>query len=209
MFKEQMNKLKSFFAKSKKADNEETEEGKGNKRKIENLIVFLVILIITIIAINVIINKEEDTSPKEESAYKVLADLNTSNDNNTDELEKRLEKILGTMTGVGKVNVLITYTQSSEVVAMYNENSTISHTSESDSSGGTRTVEEQGTNKEIIFTEENGESIPATQTVINPKVEGVIVTAEGADDANIKANIVSAVIAVTGAQAHKVQVFAN
>lgn len=35
----------------------------------------------------------------------------------------------------GKVNVLITYTQSSEVIAMYNENNTVSHTSETDSEG--------------------------------------------------------------------------
>ena len=92
---------------------------------------------------------------------------------------------------------------------MYNENKTVSHTSETDSSGGSRNVEEEANNKEVIFTEENGVNVPATQTVINPKVEGVIVTAEGANDANVKANIVSAVVAVTGAQAHKVQVFAK
>lgn len=105
------------------------------------------------------------------------------------------------------MNVLITYTQSSEVIPMYNENSTVSHTSESDGGGGTRTVEETGTNKEVIFTEENGANIPATKTIISPKIEGVIVTAEGVNDANTKANIISAVVAVTGAEIHKVQVF--
>ena len=90
---------------------------------------------------------------------------------------------------------------------MYNENNTSTQTSETDSEGGTSTVEEKGTNKEVIFTEENGNNVPATQTIINPKVEGVIVTAEGATDANIKANIVSAVEAVTGVATHKVQVF--
>ena len=90
---------------------------------------------------------------------------------------------------------------------MYNENNTVSHTSETDSAGGTRTVEEEGKNKEIIFTEENGVNVPATQTVVNPKVEGVIVTAEGASDANTKANIISAVEAVTGVATHTLQVF--
>lgn len=60
----------------------------------------------------------------------------------------------------------------------------------------------------MIFTDENGSNVPATKTVVNPKVEGVIVIAEGAGDANVKANIISAVEAVTGVQAHKVQVFA-
>ena len=72
---------------------------------------------------------------------------------------------------------------------------------------GTRTIEEKGTNKEVIFTEENGSNVPATQTIVNTKVEGVIVTAEGANDANTKTDIVSAVVAVTGVATHKVQVF--
>lgn len=52
-----------------------------------------------------------------------------------------------------------------------------------------------------------GESKPMAQTVVNPKVEGVIVTAEGADNAIIKANIISAVEAATGVLTHKIQVF--
>ncbi len=107
----------------------------------------------------------------------------------------------------GKVNVLVTYSQTSEVIAMYNENNSVSHTSETDSAGGSRTVEEETKNKEVIFTDEDGANVPATQTVVNPKIEGVIVTAEGADDANVKTNIISAVEAVTGVPTHKVQVF--
>ena len=90
---------------------------------------------------------------------------------------------------------------------MYNENNTTSHISETDSNGGTRTTEEQGTNKEIIFTTEGGGNVPATQTIINPKVEGVIVTAEGITDGSLKNDIIAAVVAVTGVQTHKVQVF--
>lgn len=37
---------------------------------------------------------------------------------------------------------------------MYNENNKTSYTSETDSEGGTRTVEEQDVNKEVIFTDE-------------------------------------------------------
>lgn len=203
MFKEQMNKLKSLIP--KKIDE---KDGKTNKRKIENLAFFLVVLIITLIAINSIMGNDKKETKKDEGGYKVLADIEASNNvTYEDELEKRLENILETMVGIGKVKVLITYTKSSEVVPMYNENNTTSQTSETDSSGGTRTIEEKGTNKEIIFTEENGASVPATQVVVNPKVEGVIVTAEGANDSTVKANIISAVEAVTGAPAHKVQVF--
>ncbi len=90
---------------------------------------------------------------------------------------------------------------------MYNENNTVSNVSETDSEGGSRTSNEEKVSKEVIFTEEGGVNIPATKTIVNPKIEGVIVTAEGAQDANVKTNIISAVEAVTGVPTHKVQVF--
>lgn len=40
-----------------------------------------------------------------------------------------------------------------------------------------------------------------------PVIEGAIVTASGAENSNVKSNIVSAVEAVTGLATHKVQVF--
>lgn len=103
--------------------------------------------------------------------------------------------------------MLITYANSREITPMYNENNSSSYTSETDSSGGTRTIEEEESSKEIVYTEEDGKNIPATQTIINPRVEGVIVTAKGADDINVRSNIIAAVVAVTGAEMHKVQVF--
>lgn len=57
--------------------------------------------------------------------------------------------------GYGRANVLITYSKTSEIVAMYNENNSTSHTQETDSSGGSRTVEEENLKKEVIFTNDN------------------------------------------------------
>ena len=51
MFKEQMNKIKSMILKKPEVKE---GEGKTNKRKIENLAVFVVILIVTLIIINLI-----------------------------------------------------------------------------------------------------------------------------------------------------------
>ena len=56
--------------------------------------------------------------------------------------------------GYGKVNVLVTYSKSSEVVAMYNENNSAKVTTETDSSGGNRKVEEENIKREVIFTDE-------------------------------------------------------
>ena len=111
---------------------------KGNSKKtIENLIVFLILLIITIIAINLIWGGKKDNSGDEvQEGYKVLAqDVSNSNILESKEynLENELEDILSKISGVGKVQVLVTYSETSQVVAMHNETNSSSKTEETDS----------------------------------------------------------------------------
>ena len=80
-------------------------------------------------------------------------------------------------------------------------------TEEKDDTGGTRIIKESDTQKDVIYQEENGEKKPITQKTIMPKIEGTIITAEGAGDANVKENIIQAVSAATGLASHKIQVF--
>ena len=48
---------------------------------------------------------------------------------------------------------------------------------------------------------------PITQKIIQPKIEGAIITAQGANNATVKTNVIQAVEAVTGLATHKIQVF--
>ena len=73
--------------------------------------------------------------------------------------------------------------------------------------GGSKDVKEKESKKEIVYTEEDGTSRPITEKVVMPIIEGAIITAQGANNANVKASIVSAVEAVTGIAVHKIQVF--
>lgn len=197
MLKEKLQMIKSKY------------QARGDKKKIESLAVFIIILVITLIAINTIWGNEgksEHEEKDEATGYKILA-TNTNDDksdNKEDELEEKLEVILSKMEGVGEVNVMITYSRGSEIVPMKNETSKVSTTQESDSDGGTRVIEETDTSKEIIYTD--GTQIE-TQTVINPVVKGAIVIAEGASNATVKTNIISAVEAITGLSTYKIQVF--
>ena len=192
------------------------EEGsKNNKKKIENLIFFVIILIITIVVINIIWNGDKKSSKDENlqnDNSKQLARQNTNatievGSNSTNELEIRLKDILSKIQGVGEVEVLINYSESSEIVPMYNENTKSSNTEETDTSGGTRTIQETDSQKEIIYQEDSGEKTPITQKVVEPKIEGAIITAKGANNAEVKAKIIQAVEAVTGLATHKIQVF--
>ena len=73
--------------------------------------------------------------------------------------------------------------------------------------GGTRTINENSSKKDVIYIESNGKKEPITQSVINPVMEGAIITAEGASNASIKESIIQAVEAATGLNSHKIQVF--
>ena len=102
---------------------------------------------------------------------------------------------------------MITYSETSRTVPVYNEETSEENTEETDSEGGTRKVTQTDTRKEVIYEESDGSKTLITQSVISPKIEGAIITAEGAADATVKENIILAVEAVTGLAAHKIQVF--
>ncbi len=213
MLKDKFDKLKSMLNKKKiEGVDKQDEQGPiNNKKKIENLAVFLVILIITLVIINYIWNGKEDTTNNNQiiNSNKKLAqenDVNNSNDNTTS-IKDELEDILANINGVGKVKVMITYASSETTIPVYNEESSEENTEETDSEGGTRKVTQTDVKKEAIYDESDGSKTLITQKTTSPEIEGAIITAEGADNAEVKTNIIQAVEAVTGLPTHRIQVF--
>lgn len=188
-----MNKLNEMF--------------KG-KKKTENLLVLLVLLIIVVIAINYIWNSDEkkENNVKQESQSNEIKQVST--ENIKDKTEEKLENILSKISGVGKVRVMITYSVSSSVTPVYDETSKISNTTENDDSGGTRTITQTENGKQIVYKENSdGSKEPITKNTESPKMEGAIIVAEGAENIDVKTNIIEAVEAATGLATHKIQVF--
>lgn len=193
--------------------NSINNNGKTSKlfknRTIENLTFFIIILVVTLVLVKYIFSG--DKSEKQSSNYN-NAELVYSNDvlqeqetaSYKDDLKSELINILKKINGVGEVDVLITYSETSKLVPVYNENSSESKTSEEDTEGGTRVIESYDSSKEVV-TDESSE--PITERIIMPKIEGAIVICEGANDINVKNNVISAVEAATGLKVHKIQVF--
>ncbi len=172
---------------------EEFFKGNGNnKKKTENLVFFLIILIVTVVAINIIWKDDKKEENTVSNSSKKLAET-VENSYTEDTLEKRLENILSNISGVGNVDVLITYNETEEIIPVYNKNGKKSTTNETDSSGGTRVVEDSETSEEVVL--ENNKII--TQKTVSPKIEGAIITATGANNLNVKAYIIQAVEAAT------------
>ena len=196
MFKDKLNIFKS------------NGENDNKKRKMENIVLFIIILIITVLAINNMWSSDDNKTKIQDNnivSDKTLAKIEENQ--TSDDLEKKLEDILSSIEGVGDVKVLIKYSESSTVVAMYNETTSESTTQENDGGGGNKNISESENKKEIVYTDVNGESKPITEKVVMPTIVGAIITAQGAKNANTKSSIVSAVEAVTGLAVHKIQVF--
>lgn len=188
-----------FFSRMKNIFN-------NKEKRVENLISFLIILVITLIFINKILKGDEK---KKEVDYTNQSGVELALDNDEinvsyNDFEMKLENILTKINGVGKVSVLLTYSESSTVVPIYNISQSTSTTEEKDTSGGTRTITSEDNKKDVIT---DSSSNIVTEKQIMPKIEGAIITAEGAKDANVKSNIIVAVEAVTGLANHKIQVF--
>lgn len=111
-----------------------------------------------------------------------------------EEMEQQLEELLRSMDGVGNVKVMITLAASDERVIL--KDYEISEEQDS-----TRTAEST-----IFYTDENGQESPYCQKIITPRVEGVVVVAEGGDDPKRIIEITDVIQSLFDIPVHKIRV---
>ncbi len=174
------------------------------------IIIFVAgILIILLSVPGIFSSKDTKKNNIQNNNIKVLEnDANTtSHDTNTyiTELENKFENFLKKVSGIGQVEVMITLKASEEKVTLKDTPSTEESLNEVDGEGGSRT-ESNVTREEstVLYTDENGNSVPYIIQRIEPEVEGVVVIAEGGDNANIIKGIMDAAEALFDVPAHKV-----
>ena len=189
---------------------------KSKEKRVQNLLFLLGVLIVTLIIINSILNENEkeitgsnisnvgnnkksESMIKENNEFINVENLSYSNVH----FEERLEEILSKIKGIETANVLITYSETEEIIPIYNENNSISKTEEG-AGENKKIVKEESVTKDIILDDSSNILI---QKKKSPKVEGAIIVVKGDFDVNVKTNIVSAVEAITGLASHKIQVF--
>lgn len=135
----------------------------------------------------------------------------TSNPNFDEEyeqyLEKRISRALEYVQGVGKAEVMITLKSSGQKVVEKDQQSSSQTTEEEDSSGGTRSVRDNTTDKTSIYEQSSdGSQSPYVSKELTPEIEGVIVIAQGGDNAVVVQNITEAIQALFGVEAHKIKI---
>ena len=171
--------------------------GKIKGKKEQWLIVFLVGLLLIVIAIPV--SDKKKTAQTEEVSSAIL---NASDSDYISKMEQKLEQVLEKVQGVGAVSVMITISESSEKVVEKDEETSM-QTSDEGTGGNTSSTERS---ESSVYSGENGEEVPYVKKEISPRIEGVLVVAEGGDNAVVIESITGAVQALFGIESHKIKV---
>lgn len=144
-------------------------------------------------------SKTEKESVKYEQLDRENVILNTSDggsktaDDERD-LEERLEELLGQMDGVGAVRVMITFSASGEEVPLKDVVKSDTDTTEADSGGGTRIINESAMEEETVYvTDAEGRRTPFIVRTTKPEVIGVAVIAEGGGNPEVQKNITAVI----------------
>ena len=184
--------------------------------KLKNLIVICLILVFILIAMNVVgsssmlnskITSISDNNMKtEQNNDKSNEDVMTS-----DEYEAKqktdLINILKKMNGVGDVDVMITFENGEEKVPAYDKTEQKATTEETDTQGGKRVNNQNNDNSKVVMTQNNGKNEPFILKTYKPKIVGIVIVAEGAENSKTKYEIEQAVSKLYNLSLDKVNVY--
>lgn len=170
------------------------------------LILFLIGMILFVAVFPFPTSEEQDTQQSDSAAAEVSGtDLYTGEYETY--LEEKTADVLKQVDGVGEVTVMITLKSGSQKIVEKDQSGSSQTTEEADSEGGKRTVEDATSDKTSIYTQDSdGSSVPYVSKELSPEIEGVVVIADGGDDAVVIRSITEAVQALFGVEAHKIKI---
>lgn len=122
------------------------------------------------------------------------------------DMEKRLESILSEMDGAGEVRVMITGRDNGEKI-VEKDVPTQNSSMQEEGDGTARSSTDSGSEETTVYVRDgNGLETPYVRQELAPEITGVLVLAEGGDNAVVEKNITDAVKALFGLEAHKIKV---
>lgn len=179
------------------------EQGKKmlNKIKtIKNIEIIIGVVIIAVIALIYSTVTSGDKKNADSGSGGSTATQSGSYGSITDGLESKLAGILANIDGAGKVQVMITFDATAEIVTAATTNT------HKNSGSGSTTVTE--TVSPIIVTN-NGKSELIVIKEIMPEIRGVIIVADGADNIKVRLALMRAAEAVLKVNANQIEIFAS
>ena len=118
------------------------------------------------------------------------------------ELERKLEEFLSHVEGVGKVKVLIYMNVSKTYVV--EKDSPVYEVSRS--SGQENSTENKKEETTVYTTNDYGEQVPFISQTQMPRIEGIVIAAQGAANETVRIQLIRMAMALYGVEANKVDV---
>lgn len=124
-----------------------------------------------------------------------------------DQLSKKLCEMLKQVEGAGRVEVSVRMSGSTRAAYAVNTTTGKKTTQERDQSGGTRlTTEDSGSGQLVMNRSGAGGEQPVVEWEIAPQVAGVLVVADGAGEARVRAKLFEATRVALGIEPQKILV---
>ncbi|MFC4777460.1 stage III sporulation protein AG [Paenibacillus sp. GCM10023252] len=108
-------------------------------------------------------------------------------------IESRLKGILEKIAGVGTVDVLVTIDSTEEIVLLEGIKETNSITDEVDKNGGKRYITSKTREGNFVIYEVAGNKQPYITKKINPRIRGILIVANGAENGTVRKIMMDAV----------------
>lgn len=176
-------------------------------RKDQLLIFFLVGVLLLVIALPAGTKEKEKDSGRDEIGGEEEVGIQAEEQDYARYLERRLEETLSQLDGAGNVRVMVTLQSSAQKIVEKDTQGERDAITEEDSQGGRRTSENTSHQETTVY-EGAGEKSqePYVSKELTPRVEGVVVLAEGGENALVKRNITEAIQALFGIDTHKIRI---
>lgn len=145
-------------------------------------------------------NKKQETKTQSDVSSQSVENYETS-------VENKLKDTLEDMDGVGKVQIMMYFESGEEQVPAFNVNKSTSTINETDTSGGKRTTTQNSDGDTVVMSKDGDKESPLILKKYKPKVTGVCIVAEGAENETTKLSITNAVVDLFGISADKVNVY--
>ena len=123
---------------------------------------------------------EKNSSPKTMQDYEKM-------------YENQLTEVLTEMLGVEEVIVKVNLDSTEELVTEKNKAYNETVTKERDKQGGSREITDINRDEQVVLYRSNNNEVPLVIKTVKPKVRGVVIVAEGAENIQVKAMITEAV----------------
>lgn len=148
------------------------------------------------------LNLSNDTTFKENKREENLSTSTTYQD----KVKNELKNILSKVKGVGEVDVIIHFEGGEERIPALDSEKSNTVTEERDSNGGNRVNNNNKDGTKVVMSSQGSSTEPLILKTYNPKIIGILIVAEGADDTRLSYELTKIVSSLYDISESKVSV---